>query len=149
MRLFLDIDTREFLQSPSFPRALTIIALKRRDTDLIELQFLRDRTVQELSAGTTIRLGLKPAANYTAEFLATGTFTKSGTGTSTKYLLDLNLNTVSLNAAFAAGTPEPETLSPSLSTTMSSAGTKAPPLPPSTSRPPKPKPKPAPTTSDG
>jgi hypothetical protein len=110
MRLYLDIDTREFLQSPSFPRALTTLALKRRDTDLIELQFLRDRTVQELPTGTTIRLGLKPAANYTADFIASGTFTKSGTVTSTKYLLNLNLNTVSLNAAFAAATPEPESL---------------------------------------
>jgi hypothetical protein len=110
MRLFLDIDTREFLQSPSFPRALTTLALKRRDTDLIELQFIRDRVVQDLPTGTTIRLGLKPANSYTAEFLATGTFTKSGTGTATRYLLDLNLNTVPLNAAFAAATPEPVTL---------------------------------------
>jgi len=110
MRLFLDIDSREFLQSPSFPRALTTLALKRRDTDLIELQFVRDRVVQDLPTGTTIRLGLKPSAVYTAEFLATGTFTKSGTGTATRYLLDLNLNTVALNTAFAAATPEPVTL---------------------------------------
>jgi hypothetical protein len=110
MRLFLDIDTREFLQSPSFPRALTTLAFKRRDTDLIELQFLRDRTVQDLPTGTTIRLGLKPDAAYTAEFLASGTFTKDGTGTATRYLLELNLNTVPLNAAFAASTPEPVTL---------------------------------------
>jgi hypothetical protein len=110
MRLFLDIDSREFLQSPSFPRALTTLALKRRDTDLIELQFVRDRTVQELPASTTIRLGLKPSAAYTAEFLATGTFTKDGTGTAARYLLDLNLNTVALNTAFAAATPEPVTL---------------------------------------
>jgi hypothetical protein len=122
MRLYLDIDTREFLQSPSFPRALTILALKRRDTDLIELQFLRDRTVQELPAGTTIRLGLKPSAAYTAEFLATGTFTKSGTGISTKYLLDLNLNTVALNAAFSA-TPEPETLASMLEVEWASGTT--------------------------
>jgi hypothetical protein len=110
MRLFLDIDTREFLQSPAFPRAITTLSLKRRDTDLIELQFLRDRTVQELPAGTAIRLGIKPAASYTAEFLATGTFTKSGTGTATSYLLDLNLNTVPLNTVFEVVTPEPETL---------------------------------------
>jgi hypothetical protein len=121
MRLYLDIDTREFLQSPSFPRALTTLALKRRDTDLIELQFLRDRAVQELPTGTTIRLGLKPDAAYTAEFLASGTFTKSGTGTSTKYLLDLNLNTVALNAAFAAATPEPAILESMLEVEWSSA----------------------------
>ena len=110
MRLYLDIDSRKFVASASEQRPVTGIEVKRRDTDLIELQFLRDRTVQELPTGTTIRLGLKPAANYTADFIASGTFTKSGTGTSTKYLLDLNLNTVALNAAFAAATPEPETL---------------------------------------
>jgi len=110
MRLFLDIDTREFLQSPTFPRAITTLSLKRRDTDLIELQFLRDRTIQELPTDTSIRLGVKPANNYTAEFLATGTFAKSGTGTATSYLLDLNLNTVPLNSVFEAATPEPESL---------------------------------------
>jgi hypothetical protein len=110
VRLYLDIDTRKFVASASEQRPVTGIEVKRRDTGLIELQFVRDRVVQELPAGTTIRLGLKPAANYTAEFLASGTFTKSGTGTSTKYLLDLNLNTVALNTAFAAATPEPETL---------------------------------------
>jgi hypothetical protein len=110
VRLYLDIDTRKFVASASEQRPVTGIEVKRRDTDLIELQFLRDRTVQELPTGTTIRLGLKPSAAYTADFLASGTFTKSGTGTSTKYLLDLNLNTVALNAAFAAATPEPETL---------------------------------------
>jgi hypothetical protein len=110
VRLYLDIDTRKFVASASEQRPVTGIEVKRRDTDLIELQFVRDRVVQELPAGTTIRLGLKPAAAYTAEFLASGTFTKSGTGTATKYLLDLNLNTVALNAAFAAATPEPETL---------------------------------------
>jgi hypothetical protein len=110
VRLYLDIDSRKFVASASEQRPVTGIEVKRRDTDLIELQFLRDRTVQELPTGTTIRLGLKPSAAYTADFLASGTFTKSGTGTSTKYLLDLNLNTVALNAAFAAATPEPETL---------------------------------------
>jgi hypothetical protein len=110
MRLFLDIDTREFLQSPTFPRAITTLSLKRRDTDLIELQFLRDRTLLELPTDTSIRLGVKPANNYTAEFLATGTFSKSGSGTATIYLLDLNLNTVPLNSVFEAATPEPESL---------------------------------------
>ena len=110
MRLYLDLDSRNFLESLSFPRALTTLELKRRDTDLIELQFLRDRTVQELPADSTVQIGLKPATAYAAEFLASGTFTKSGTGTSTKYLLDLNLNTTALAAAFSASATEPETL---------------------------------------
>jgi hypothetical protein len=129
MRLYLDLDSRNFLESPRFPRALSTLALKRRDTDSIELQYLRDTTVQELPAGTTIRLGLKPAADYTGDFLASGTFTKTGTGTSTKYLLDLNLNTASIDTAFSSTPTEPETLAAMLEiewttgTTISSSKT--------------------------
>jgi hypothetical protein len=123
MRLYLDIDSRNFLESPRFPRALSTLALKRRDTDSIELQYLRDTTVQELPAGTTIRLGLKPAADYTGEFLASGTFTKTGTGTSTKYLLDLNLNTASIDTAFSSTPTEPETLAAMLEIEWTTGGT--------------------------
>lgn len=108
MRLYIDTDTRNFLLSATSPGVVKSISYKRRDTDLIELQFIRDGVVQELS-GTTARFGLKPAGDYDAPFLSTGTFTKSGTGTSTRYLLDLNLNTTELAAAFTAA-DEPETL---------------------------------------
>jgi hypothetical protein len=107
MRLFLDIDTREFLQSPSFPRALTSLSLKRRDTDSVELQFVRDRVVREFPSTTIVRLGLKADGLYSGQFLSTGVFTKSGTGTATKYTLGLELNTVALNSAFSAAN-EPE-----------------------------------------
>jgi hypothetical protein len=108
MRLYIDTDTRNFLLSATSPGVVKSISYKRRDTDLIELQFIRDGVVQELS-GTAARFGLKPAGDYDAPFLSTGTFTKSGTGTSTRYLLDLNLNTTELAAAFTAA-DEPETL---------------------------------------
>lgn len=123
MRLYIDLDSRNFLESPRFPRALTSLDLKRRDTDLIELQFIRDNTVQELSTDAAIRIGLKPAADYTGEFLATGTFTKNGTSTDTKYLLGLNLNTASINAAFSATPAEPETLAAMLEIEWSTGGT--------------------------
>jgi len=108
MRLYIDTDSRNSLLSATSPGVVKSISYKRRDTDLIELQFIRDGVVQELS-GTTARFGLKPAGDYDAPFLASGTFTKSGTGTATKYLLDLNLNTTELASAFDEAN-EPETL---------------------------------------
>lgn len=123
MRLYIDLDSRNFLESPRFPRALTSLDLKRRDTDLLELQFIRDNTVQELPADASIRIGLKPAADYAGEFLATGTFTQSGTDTGTKYLLGLNLNTASINTAFSSTPTEPETLAAMLEVEWTTGGT--------------------------
>lgn len=110
MILFLDIDSRALLDSKQAP--FRRLDLKRRDTDSIELQFLRNNIVQELPTGTTIRLGIKADGAYAGSFLATtSTFAKSGTGTSTKYLADLNLNTTDLNTAFSSATPpEPDSL---------------------------------------
>lgn len=122
MRLFLDIDTRSFLVSPSFPRVLAAISVKRRDSDLLELQFIRDRTAQELPAGATVRVGLKALNDFSGGYLAAATFTQSGTGADTVYLTDLNLNTTEVNAAFTAASPEPESIAAMLEVEWS-AGT--------------------------
>lgn len=122
MRLFLDIDTRSFLVSPSFPRVLAAISVKRRDSDLLELQFIRDRTAQELPAGATVRVGLKALNDFSGGYLSAATFTQSGTGADTVYLTDLNLNTTEVNAAFTAATPEPESIAAMLEVEWS-AGT--------------------------
>jgi hypothetical protein len=106
MRIYLDIDSRRLLAT--LTRPLTFLDFKRRDNDSIELQFLRDAVVQQLPAGTTARVGIKPDGDYDAPFLAVATLTQSGTGTSTVYLGELNLNTAALAAAFSS---EPVTLS--------------------------------------
>lgn len=100
MRIYLDLDSRRLLTTPT--RALSSLEFKRRDNDSIELQFLRDAAVQELPAGTTARVGIKPAGEYDAAFLAVTTLTQSGTGTATVYSGALNLNTTAMAAAFAA-----------------------------------------------
>ena len=99
MRIYLDLDSRKLMSSPI--RALSKLEFKRRDNDTIELQFLRDGTVQELAAGTTARLGIKINADYDSEFLALTTLTKSGTGSEAVYGGELNLNTAPLATAFA------------------------------------------------
>ena len=105
MRIYLDLDSRRLLTTPTRP--LSSLEFKRRDNDSIELQFLRDAAVQELPAGTTARVGIKPDGDYEAAFLAVTTLTQSGTGTATVYNGELNLNTTALATAFAA---EPVTL---------------------------------------
>jgi hypothetical protein len=98
MRIYLDLDSRRLLTTPTRP--LSLLEFKRRDNDSIELQFLRDAVVQELPAGTTARVGIKPEGDYDAPFLAVTTLTQSGTGTATVYSGALNLNTTALATAF-------------------------------------------------
>lgn len=100
MRIYLDLDTRKLMSSPI--RALSKLEFKRRDNDTIELQFLRDGTVQELPTGTSARLGIKISADYDSEFLALTTLTKSGTGAAAVYGGRLNLNTDAIATAFAS-----------------------------------------------
>lgn len=100
MRIYLDLDSRRLLTTPTRP--LSLLEFKRRDNDSIELQFLRDSVVQQLPAGTTARVGIKPDGDYDAPFLAVTTLTQSGTGTATVYIGELNLNTTALATAFAA-----------------------------------------------
>jgi hypothetical protein len=105
MRIYLDLDSRRLLTTPTRP--LSLLEFKRRDNDSIELQFLRDAVVQQLPAGTTARVGIKPDGNYNAPFLAVTTLTQSGTGTATVYSGELNLHTTAMATAFAG---EPVTL---------------------------------------
>ena len=106
MRIYLDLDSRRLLTTPTRP--LSLLEFKRRDNDSIELQFLRDAAVQELPAGTTARVGLKPSGDYDSAFLAVATLTQSGTGTATFYSGELNLHTTAMATSF---TDEPVTLS--------------------------------------
>ena len=106
MRIYLDLDSRRLLTTPTRP--LLLLEFKRRDNDSIELQFLRDAAVQELPAGTTARVGIKPDGDYDAAFLAVATLTQSGTGGATFYSGELNLHTTAMATAFD---DEPVTIS--------------------------------------
>jgi hypothetical protein len=98
MRIYIDLDTRRILLSPTRPA--TRLEFKRRDNDAFEVQFLRAGFVQELPSGTSARVGLKATNDFAGEFLATDTLTQSGTGSETIYSGDFNLNTTALEALF-------------------------------------------------
>jgi len=107
MRLFLDLDTRSFIESAQFQRALSSLVLKRRDHLPVDVQFLRSGVVVELATGATGKLGLKADKDFNGSFAASDLeWAKSGTGDATTYRFDLNLNTVQINALFA-GVPTP------------------------------------------
>jgi hypothetical protein len=99
MRVYINLDSSEFVVSPVLTQRVTTLFFTRRDTVPVEVQFVRAGAVVELGAGATGQIGLK--TTYTGDFLANDTaWTKSGTGTSTVYQFDLNLNTANLDAVF-------------------------------------------------
>ena len=106
MRLFVDLDTRSFIESVQFARVISSLTLKRRDRLPVDVQFLRGGTVVELAPGATGQLGLKADQDFNGSFAASDLeWVKSGTGDATTYRFDLNLNTVQINALFEEPTP--------------------------------------------
>lgn len=106
MRIYLDLDSRFILSSPTRP--LSILEFKRRDNDLLELQFVRSGAVVEVSSNTSVRYGLKVSDQYDSAFLSTGSFAKSGTGPAAVYTAAFSLNTQPIADAFDA---EPKSIS--------------------------------------
>ena len=100
MRVYVNLDSSEFVVSPVLTQRVTTLYFTRRDTVPVEVQFVRAGAVVELGAGATGAIGIKKT--YTGSFLANDTaWTKTGTGTSTVYTFDLNLNTANLDAEFS------------------------------------------------
>ncbi len=100
MRVYINLDTNEFVVSPVLTQRVSTHYFVRRDTVPVEVQFVRAGAVVELDAGATGQLGIKKT--YTGSFLANDTgWTKTGTGASTVYQFDLSLNTTELNAEFS------------------------------------------------
>ena len=99
MRVYVNLDSREFVVSPVLLQRVSTLFFTRRDIVPVQVQFVRGGTVVELAAGATGQLGLKKT--FAGSFLANdGAWTKTGTGTTTVYQFDLNLNTTNLNAEF-------------------------------------------------
>lgn len=100
MRVYINLDSSEFVVSPVLTQRVSTLFFTRRDTVPVEVQFVRAGAVVELAAGATGAIGIKKT--YTGSFLANDTaWTKTGTGTSTVYTFDLNLNTANLDAEFS------------------------------------------------
>jgi hypothetical protein len=99
VRVYINLDTSEFVVSPVLTQRVNTHYFVRRDTVPVEVQFVRNGGVVELDAGATGQLGIKKT--YTGSFLANDAgWTKTGTGSSTVYQFDLALNTTELTAEF-------------------------------------------------
>jgi hypothetical protein len=107
VRLYLDLDSRAFLESPQFPRPLSSLVLKRRDLLPMDVSFLRGGIATELTESATGRLGLKADKDFNGPFVASDLeWVKSGAGETASYRFNLNLNTLQIDALFA-GVPTP------------------------------------------
>jgi hypothetical protein len=105
MRVYVNLDSREFVVSPVLLQRVSTLFFTRRDIVPVQVQFVRGGTVVELAAGATGQMGLKKT--FAGSFLANdAAFTKTGTGTTTVYQFDLNLNTTNLNAEFPLDTED-------------------------------------------
>lgn len=106
MKLYVDLDTNQFIEAPGFRNPVNSISFKRGDSTKIEVSFLTGGvTVTELGDDSeTGVFGLKVVGDYDGDFVASaGTWTKTGTGTTALYTFDLNLATTELNALLGVG----------------------------------------------
>ena len=100
MRVYVNLDSNEFVVSPVLTQRVSTLYFVRRDTVPVEVQFVRGGAVVELGAGATGQIGIKKT--YTGSFLANDAgWTKTGTGAATVYQFDLALNTTELSAEFS------------------------------------------------
>ena len=108
MRVYVNLDSNEFVVSPTLLQRVSTLFFVRRDNVPVEVQFVRNGEVVELAAGATGKMGIKAA--FDGDFLAyDSAWTKTGTGTTTVYAFGLNLNTTEMDAEFA--TDEEESIS--------------------------------------
>lgn len=101
MRVYVDLDSRAFVVSPTLLQRVSTMFFTRRDALPLEVQFVRNGSVVELASGATGKFGIKAAGSFDGAFLAyAGTWAKSGTGATTVYTLTINVNSTELDALF-------------------------------------------------
>jgi hypothetical protein len=121
MRVYINLDSSEFVVSPVLTQRVTTLFFTRRDTVPVEVQFVRGGSVVELGAGATGQIGIKKT--FTGNFLASDTaWTKTGTGAATVYTFDLNLNTSNMDAEFSPDATT-ESITAKIEVTWSVSGT--------------------------
>lgn len=105
MRVYVNLDSSEFVVSPTLLQRVSMLYMTRRDNVPVEVQFVRGGSVVELSGGAVGKMGIK--TTFAGSFLAyDSAWTKSGTGSETIYTFGLNLNTTEMNAAFPLDTED-------------------------------------------
>ncbi len=101
MVLYIDLDRQVFQSSQFVTSRPTNLKLKRGDSGIVRIQFLRNGIEQELSAGAVVQLGIKEIEKYDTDFLALAPNFAEPTAPETFYSAALNLNTASLMSALA------------------------------------------------
>jgi hypothetical protein len=121
-RLTIDIDQQKIVTDPSATTIVSAIAAKRGDSNILEIQFVRDGIGVEMDNSTTYKLGIKNKSALSAGYLVySTTFTKSGVGTSALYTVAPTWETTDMAAAFTAKS-EPTTLALGLEIQWSLSG---------------------------
>lgn len=107
MRLYINLDNNAFVRGADNLTAAAAVTMKRGDTPLIEVQFVRAGSVVELDSGTTGKFGLKAKGDYDGSYVVSAMgWAKNGTGSSTIYTFSPSLNTTALNTLLEnSGTP--------------------------------------------
>jgi hypothetical protein len=99
MTLYVNLETRSFIVSPVLNAPVTSLQFTRRDTEAIDVVFVRNSRPVELSFGASGVFAVKN--EYDGQALALdGEWSQRGEGVNSRYQFALNLNTNSLNALF-------------------------------------------------
>lgn len=105
MRVYINLDNRAFVVSPTLLQEVTTLYFTRRDNTPVEVQFVRNGAVVELAEGSLGKMGIK--TTYAGNFLAyAAAWTKSGSGANTVYTFSLNMTSGNLDALFPADTED-------------------------------------------
>lgn len=105
-RLFIDLDLGKIVAAAGTTQILTSIDEKRSPNAGLEVQFLRNVTVQELSSGATGKFEIKESGKYDANTLTgAASWVKTGTGTDTVYTFTFDLMVAALNTLLGVEAP--------------------------------------------
>lgn len=109
MRVFINLENRAFVVSPTLLSQVNTLFLTRRDNEPVEVQFVRNGSVVELHSSAIGKMGLK--STYSGGYLAySANWVKSGTGANTIYTFALNLNTAGVDGLFPLDTEDSATV---------------------------------------
>lgn len=98
MLFFIDLDSLELVKAASDRSRVSQVDLKRGDSALFELVFVRSGIVQQLTDGNVITFGAKERKKYdSTPVILHDDFDLTGSGDTAKYLGTPSLNTEPLN----------------------------------------------------
>lgn len=125
MRLLFDLDLQKLVIGANTTQELLSISVKRSPNALIEIQFLRGVTPQELAAGATGIFEVKETGKYDANSIfRSGSWVKTGSGETTIYTFTLDVSTTA--GDIILGVEDPVTFTTAFATDLFSAAASPP-----------------------